>query len=123
MKLCYVASVYSQGKASESLMQKRYEFVRDWVADHFENSVEDDMVLYSPIVHNHPLAVVHDLPKTWDFWRKVDVATLRRSDLLIVLKMNGWEESVGVQGEIDVARNLSIPIVYIDVEELGYKES
>lgn len=123
MKLCYVASVYSQGNASKSLMQKRYEFVRDWVAKKFNDSTDDGMVLFSPIVHNHPLATVHDLPKTWDFWRKVDVTTLRRSDLLIVLKMPGWENSVGIQGEIDVAKNLSIPIVYIDIEKWEYKES
>ena len=118
MSLVYVASVYSQGNANKELREKRFQFVKDWVGLHFMTYIKGyDKVLYSPIIHNHLIAEDHDLPATWDFWRGVDTVILRHCSALIVLKMDGWEKSVGITCEIDTAKMLNIPIQYIDVNE------
>lgn len=119
MGLTYVASVYSQGNADAALLQKRYEVVLKWVATYLFERFQMGDVLYSPIAHNHEMAKVADLPKTWDFWRQIDMATLQHCSKMIVLQMPGWEESVGVQAEIEAAKAICIPIEYIRVDMEG----
>lgn len=121
MGLIYVASVYSQGQADAELRQKRYEYVRDYVGQNLEPfSLLGNGVLYSPIVHNHELAKHHNLPKTWDFWRAIDLATLKHCEWMIVLKMPGWENSVGITAEIEAAKAVGMHIRYVDCPD--YKE-
>ena len=121
MGLCYVASVYSQGNADADLRQKRYEYVRDYVGKNLvPYSLLNNSVLYSPIVHNHELAKFHDLPKTWDFWRGIDLATLQHCEWMIVLMMPGWKESVGITAEIQAAMGIGLHIRYVECPD--YKE-
>lgn len=70
-------------------------------------------VVFSPIVHSHPLAE-HGLPNTWAFWRKQDEVYLERCDMLVVLMLDGWQESIGVRGEIEIAKELGKPTVYLE---------
>jgi hypothetical protein len=64
---------------------------------------------FSPIVHCHPL-VEHGLPTEWEFWQQVDRRFLVQCDEVVVLMLDGWRESVGVQTEIRIARELGKPI-------------
>jgi Domain of unknown function (DUF1937) len=66
----------------------------------------------SPISHSHPIALAGGLPTDWQFWEAYDRAILETCSKLIVLKLDGWEESVGVQAEIRIAKKLGIPIEY-----------
>jgi hypothetical protein len=68
--------------------------------------------LISPIAHSHVL-VEHGLPGDWTFWQRFDRALLARCDALFVLMLDGWEESVGVQAEIRIARELGKPVRYL----------
>lgn len=70
-------------------------------------------VVFSPIVHSVPLAD-YGLPNTWAFWRHQDQVYLERCDTLVVLMLPGWQESVGVAGEIQIARELGKPTIYLD---------
>lgn len=70
--------------------------------------------IFSPIVHNHPVAVFRDLGRGWEFWKQYDELMLRKCDGLIVLRLEGWQESVGVQAEIKLAKELGLPIIYMD---------
>lgn len=74
------------------------------------------VVVFSPIVHSHPL-VEHGLPTGWAFWQRWDRAYLERCDEVVVLMLDGWKESVGVQAEMRVARELGKPIRFLGVEE------
>lgn len=74
-------------------------------------------IVFSPISHSHPIAEVCDLPKSWDYWERVDRAYLEASKLLIVLMIDGWEESKGVQAEIAIAKQLRLPIEYMVFKE------
>ena len=81
-------------------------------------------IVYSPIAHTHPIAKLCDLPKGWDFWQRYDEAFLNVCSDLLVLKLFGWEESVGVQAEIAIMSRLGKPVEYVTLEALlGRKES
>lgn len=69
--------------------------------------------IFSPISHTHPIAQAGELPKGWEFWRKYDEVMLRCCTKIKVLCLPGWQESVGVTGEIEIAQSMGIPIEYI----------
>lgn len=71
-------------------------------------------LVFSPISHTHPIAEAGGLPLGWDFWAAFDRAYLEASRGLIVLRLDGWRESVGVTAEIALAAELGIPVSYID---------
>ena len=68
--------------------------------------------VYSPIVHSHPL-VRYGLPIEWAFWQAHDCEHLRRCDEVVVLTLDGWNASRGVQAEIALAIQLDLPIRYL----------
>jgi Domain of unknown function (DUF1937) len=74
-------------------------------------------VVFSPIVHGHPL-VRFGMPTDWSFWQRFDVEYLRRCDEVVVLQIEGWRESGGGRAEIEVARGLGKRVQYLAVEGL-----
>jgi nucleoside 2-deoxyribosyltransferase len=69
--------------------------------------------VFSPIVHSHAL-VEHGLPTDWRFWERFDRTHLARCDEVVVLMLDGWQESVGVAAELDIATTLGKPIRYLE---------
>lgn len=55
--------------------------------------------------------------------RSHGITVLQHCDLLVVLKMEGWEKSIGVQMEIDEAKRLGMGIVMITSVELHQPDS
>ena len=74
--------------------------------------------VYSPIVHSHPL-VRYGLPIEWEFWQAHDCEHLRRCDSMIVLTLDGWKLSRGVQAEINLAIAMDLPIHYLSPETIS----
>jgi len=72
-------------------------------------------IVYSPITMGHPINEELDEPGTWEQWERFDRAYLSLSHRMVVLCLPGWEESMGVQAEIRIARELGIPIDYEEV--------
>jgi len=66
--------------------------------------------VFSPIVHNHPLILHRDLGRGWKLWQPQNENILIRCDQLWVLTLDGWDKSVGVAGEIAIARRQRIKI-------------
>lgn len=64
---------------------------------------------YSPIVHCHELAKIGGLPIEADFWTEYDFHMLSLSNELFVLRIEGWDKSVGLAAEIKKAVQLNIP--------------
>ena len=52
-----------------------------------------------------------------------DFSLLLASIGMIVLKIDGWEESYGVSKEIELCREKSIPIIYLDPDYLDSDKS
>jgi hypothetical protein len=77
--------------------------------------VADGEYIYSPISHTHPIAEAANgtLPRGWDFWGGYDRTMILCCDRLLVLQIDGWKESTGVQAEIKIAEEMEIPIEYI----------
>lgn len=72
--------------------------------------------VYSPLTHNIPLhhpGIEH----TWEVWAAFDKAMLSRCNELVVLKLDGWKESVGVSAEIKFAETLAIPVTYVEPDK------
>jgi len=54
------------------------------------------------------------MPSDWNFWYNFCVTFLLKSDELIVCKMEGWDKSVGVLEEIEIAKKNNIKISFIE---------
>ncbi|MFK5165356.1 DUF1937 family protein, partial [Propionibacterium freudenreichii] len=63
-----------------------------------------------------------DLPTDWEFWAAYDEAILSSCISLIVLPLDGWQESKGVSAEINIARRMGLPVYrYVDLLDGNYK--
>ena len=105
--LHYIASPYTH--SDPEVREKRYEEVE-----------EATLILlrqghygFSPIAYNHPMGR-HNLPTTWDFWEPFDKAFLERCSSIVVLMLEGWNTSLGVQAEIDYAIKIGLPVQYLE---------
>lgn len=79
--------------------------------------MREGLHVFCPIAHTHPIATVCDLPKGFGWWGTYDRNILSRCDRLLVVKMDGWEESVGVQAEIEIALELGLKVSYMELGE------
>ncbi len=70
--------------------------------------------IYSPIVHFHPIACLHDLPRDVDFWWEFNKDMIERCDEFWVLTLPGWENSIGILKETELASELGKPVKIID---------
>lgn len=107
-KLTYLASAYSHPSAE--VREERFRAVCRAAAE----LMRQGHLVFSPIAHSHPIALAGTLPTDWHFWAAFDRAYLEASRELIVLRLDGWRESVGVTAELAIAAELGIPISYID---------
>lgn len=72
--------------------------------------------VFSPIVYGHPLASSHSLGTCAKTWEELNTPMVRACSYMLVLCIDGWEESTGVTNEIDLARRLDKTILYINPE-------
>jgi hypothetical protein len=75
-------------------------------------------IAFSPIALFHPLAREYALPTDFQYWQAHNLAMLGVANELRVLQLAGWEESVGVQGEISHASLSNIPVTYVPEKEI-----
>ena len=61
--------------------------------------------VFSPISHSHQIAMENDLPTTFEFWQEQNHSFTDWSDKVVVLALDGWEESRGVADEIKYAES------------------
>lgn len=108
--LTYLASPYTH--AEWSVRSARFFAVNKCAA----KLMAKGKVVFSPISHSHVIACAGNLPAEWAFWEKIDRKFLSVSAELIVLRLDGWRESVGVQAEIKIAEEMGMPISYVDPE-------
>ena len=76
-------------------------------------------VVLCPVAHSHPLTAF-GLPTDWSYWERCDREFLRRCDELVVLTLDGWRASVGVQAEIRLATELAKPVSFLEPENLTH---
>ena len=112
-KLVYLASPYSDPDPA----------VREWRYQQAVRAtaylIRRGLVPFSPIVHSHPIACLGgDLAGDWTFWRRQDELFMDAcGGGLIVLKLPGWEKSMGLQNEIANMRAKHRRIEYLDPDD------
>ncbi len=79
--------------------------------------MKDGYHIFSPISHCHPIAEAVGLPTDFCFWESYDMAILSRCTRLVVAMLPGWAASDGLAAEIEMARSLGLPIVWLDPDE------
>jgi len=82
-------------------------------------------IVFAPISSWHHIAKKYDLPRDFEYWRKLDEAFISTCSKLRIIKLDGWKESKGVNLEKAIAKKYNIPISYIDpkpyLKKLGGK--
>lgn len=104
--MIYLASPYSH--PDTLVRQARFEAVCRQVAI----LIEAGIMVFSPIAHTHPI-VLYGLPKGWDFWEKYDREFIAMCSQLWILTIDGWRDSVGIDGEVNIASEMRKPILFI----------
>ena len=107
--MIYLASPYSHSDAS--VREERFQAACRAAAA----LIRAGHVVFSPVAHTHPIAA-HGLPYDWNFWERIDSAQLARCDDLVVLTLEGWQQSEGVQAELRLAAELGKPVGYLAPE-------
>jgi len=89
-------------------MHERYEAALDAVA--YLQTTIPDVIVYSAIVHWHPVAAKHRLPRDVSYWKTLNAEMIVWATKLRVLLIEGWKSSIGVQDEIKQAQYLLKPV-------------
>lgn len=71
-------------------------------------------IIFSPIAHSFAIEEHFDDGKIEDgtFWLKQDFPILARCTKLVVLTLDGWEQSKGIAAEIEFAATHGIPMEF-----------
>lgn len=101
----YLGSPYSKYEAGHNAAARV-------VADAAASLMRRGLVIYSPIAHGHAIAA-HGLPLDWAFWKAQCQPLVDAAAGLIVLTMDGWQESVGLQYEIEEFVQAGKPILHV----------
>lgn len=101
-QLIYIGSPYTH--SNKIVMQLRHDQVLDITADLLNQGFH----VISPIVHCHPLSIKHNMRGDFEFWKKYNFALLSKCDVLLIVPLNRWLESVGLKAEIEFARDNNI---------------
>jgi hypothetical protein len=107
-KIIYFASPYSD--KNQDVVNQRVELTNKTVA----KLVAEGNVVISPIVYGHTLLKYHDMPSDWEFWKNFCQSFLLKCEEMIVFKIDGWDKSSGVNGEIEIAQKMGIKITYLE---------
>lgn len=106
--ISYLACPYTH--EHDFIQHSRYEQVTRVAAD----LMRQGQIIYSPITSMHYLSR-HCKPNEID-WLHHDLVILARCDKLIVLQLEGWKQSEGLQREIAFATERNIPIEYMEYD-------
>ena len=77
--------------------------------------ISKHIAVFSPIVHNHAMFsyIAEMTPQMrHDFIMSFDLTMLAQADGMLILKLSGWEQSIGVATEIDFCKTHDIPYSY-----------
>lgn len=74
--------------------------------------------VYAAIPFSYHLSIEGGIGLGWNEWKLQDKTALICSYQLFVLQLDGWQESVGLNEEIEWAQSLGMPISFMSVNLL-----
>lgn len=107
--MLYLASPYSH--PDPVVRARRAELARRATAILMEKGYH----VFSPIAHSVAVEAYLSHKQPHKFWMSQCYAMLRRCERLVVLRIDGWEQSKGVRLEIKAARSIEMPVDYFDL--------
>lgn len=102
--MIYLASPYSHPRPE--VRTRRYIHTREFVWHHLQLG----QPLFSPIVYCHQFARDFGAPLDAISWAHLNDVLLERTESMWVLTLVGWNESRGVNMELEMAERLGIPV-------------
>jgi hypothetical protein len=102
--LVYLSAPYSH--KDPSVRESRFRLINEAASV----LILEGLHIFSPISHSHSIEMAGMLPTDFAFWSSFDTAMLSVCGAMIVFQLPGWEESVGVKGEMDIACRLGLPV-------------
>lgn len=110
MKIAYIASPYSRIENKELLMRHVAKFSGEYML------TNPGWYAVTGLIHHYASLEVGELGTDYSFWEGWCQTFLKRCDKLIVLMINGWDNSTGVKAEIEFAILHGIPVEYVMCE-------
>jgi hypothetical protein len=106
--MIYLASPYSH--PSEVVQTRRFICVREFLFSH----ISQDSAIFSPIVYCHQFSRDFGAPGDYLTWKPFNDHMLHKSDEIWILRLKGWEASLGVAWERQLAAELGLPETFHD---------
>jgi hypothetical protein len=119
-KIIYLASVYSwpyDETVDSKVKEKRFRTVAKCAG---KIHLKGEYNVYSPIAHCHPIQKYAKLPFSYS-WYEDDLDILRRMDELWIMDTEGWNHSIGIKKEIELAKELGLRIRMVTPRGRDYK--
>jgi hypothetical protein len=106
VRIIYLCSPYTC--ADPAIRESRFEAACRAAAE----LTRQGKTVFAPVVHSHAIAK-YGLPLEWRYWEIHDRRFLQACEEVIVLTLPGWQDSVGVNAEIAIARELGKPVTFL----------
>jgi hypothetical protein len=107
--IVFVATAYSHPDPAVTEQRKKT------VSDVCSDLVNKGIHAVSPVIYGLALYESGKFKDTtWNTWSDFCTALLLKCDAVYVIKGDGWDKSLGVAGEILVARTKNVPVFFID---------
>ena len=71
-------------------------------------------LVFSPISHSHQICIEADLPVDYKYWEELDRSFLEWATCMVVLKLDGWEDSKGLEDEIAIMKYMGKEVIYME---------
>lgn len=72
--------------------------------------LNQNILTFSPILYSHEMSKKYSLPTDAAWWWDFNRTMMDKCENLIILKLPGWDKSVGVKQEKEYAQSMSYPI-------------
>ena len=106
--LCYIASPYTKYLHG---IDQAYKDVCAVAAVLITHGVK----VFAPICHSHSIATHGNInPLNHNMWLAADEPMMDAADALVIVKLDGWNESYGVDYEVDVFKAADKDIFYLN---------
>ena len=106
----YIACPYTSQKMEVSY--KRVQMACAWEA-HLLLQDPQPVVINPLLSHFTCLYAKTILPTTFEFWTKQNHARIEWATTIHVLCLDGWTESQGIEDELEFAKRIIRPVIYI----------
>lgn len=107
----YLASVYSSYPKG---LEEAYKGACKMAALCRDNGIR----VFCPIAHTHTTSLIMTNANSHDYWMQDDYMFLDNAKGLIVTMMDNWEQSKGINLEIEYTKKLGKPIIYTKFMEV-----